>query len=131
MIIGYNLKEVRGREHVFLALNTTSTILSDLTVRKAIAESIDKASITSNVYGNKYYTSSFPLEYGSWLYNSGKNSSFSCNLEQAKQDLVDSGWNYKNQYWQKTYQFDYQFQPNLYALLLSSACLECLSPMPI
>lgn len=106
--IGYNLKEVRGREHVFLALNTTSTILSDLTVRKAIAESIDKTSITSNVYGNKYYTASFPLEYGSWLYNSGKNSSLGCNLEQAKQELIDSGWNYKNQYWQKTQNYKTQ-----------------------
>ena len=99
--IGYNLKEVRGREHIFLALNTTSNILSDLTVRKAIAESIDKTSITSNVYGNKYYTCNFPLEYGSWLYNSSKNSNINYNLEQAKQELVDNGWSYKNQSWQK------------------------------
>ena len=99
--IGYNLKEVRGREHIFLALNTTSNILSDLTVRKAIAESIDKTGITSNVYGNKYYTCNFPLEYGSWLYNSSKNSNINYNLEQAKQELVDNGWSYKNQSWQK------------------------------
>lgn len=98
--IGYNLKEVRGREHNFLALNTTSAVLSDIQVRKTIAASIDKSSITSNIYNNQYYTANFPLEYGSWLYN-GNNSSLQYNLEQAKQYLVDSGWSYKNNYWQK------------------------------
>lgn len=99
--IGYNLKEVRGREHVFLALNTTSTFLSDLQVRKAVAQAIDKTSITSNVYSDKYYTSNFPLEYGSWLY-SGNYLGLEYNVEQAKQNLTDGGWSYKNQYWQKT-----------------------------
>ncbi|MBR3002356.1 MAG: hypothetical protein IKF38_02160 [Clostridia bacterium] len=106
--IGYNFKEIRGREHNFLALNTASQYLSDIQVRKAVAASIDKTAITANVYGSKYYTASFPLEYGSYLYK-GNNSSLEYNLEQAKQYLTDGGWtnskgswykkvNYRNQY---------------------------------
>ena len=98
--IGYNLKEVRGREHNFLALNTTSTYLSDIQVRKSIASLIDKGSITSSIYNNQQYTSSFPLEYGSWLY-SGKNTSLPYNVEQGKQYLTDGGWSFTNGYWQK------------------------------
>lgn len=98
--IGYNLKEVRGREHNFIALNTTSQYLSDIQVRKAVAASIDKTAITNNVYGSKYYVSSFPLEYGSYLYK-GNNSSVQYNLEQAKQYLTDGGWVDRNNSWQK------------------------------
>ena len=99
--IGYNLKETRGREHNFLALNTTSQNLSDLSVRKAIASMIDKSSITANVYGSKYYTASFPLEYGSYLYK-GTNSSPEYNFEQANQFLTEAGWTNRNGSWQKT-----------------------------
>ncbi len=99
--IGYNLKEIRGREHNFLALNTKNTYLSDVQVRKAICASIDKTSITSDVYKKKYYTANFPLEYGSYLYK-GTNSSIKYNLEDAKQYLEDGGWSYKYSYWQKT-----------------------------
>ena len=98
--IGYNLKEVRGREHNFLALNTTSKYLSDIQVRKAIASLIDKTNITSNIYNNQQFTSSFPLEYGSWLYN-GNNSSLQYNVEQGKQYLIDGGWSFANGNWQK------------------------------
>lgn len=98
--IGYNLKEVRGRTHTFLALNCTSQYLSDVEVRKAIASSIDKTNITANVYGGKYYTASFPLEYGSYLYN-GTHPNLEYNLEQGKQYLTDDGWDYKYGVWQK------------------------------
>lgn len=105
--IGYNLKEVRGREHNFLALNTTSTLMSDIQVRKAIASLIDKTNITANVYNNQYYTANFPLEYGSWLYN-GDNSSFQYDLEQGKKYLTDGGWSYRNNSWQKTINYKTQ-----------------------
>ena len=70
-------------------------------VRKAISYSIDKNNIVSSVYGNKYYTSSFPLDYGSWVYQEQEVSS-GYNLEQAKQILVDNGWIFRNKTWQKT-----------------------------
>lgn len=99
--IGYQKKEMKGREHDFIAFNTQSNILSQLPVRKAIAYSIDKSNIVSSVYSDKYYTSSFPLDYGSWCYQT-QDASSGYNLEQAKQILIDNGWNYKYKYWQKT-----------------------------
>ncbi len=99
--IGYSSKELKGREHTFLALNTQNYFLSKQEVRKAIAYSIDKENIVSSVFNSKCYTSSFPLDYGSWL-SQGQDASSGYNLEQAKQILVDGGWSYRSGYWQKT-----------------------------
>lgn len=99
--IGYSSKEMKGREYTFLALNTQNYFLSKQEVRKAISYSIDKENIVSNIFNNKCYTSSFPLDYGSWL-SQGQDASAGYNVEQAKQLLVDNGWSYRYQYWQKT-----------------------------
>ena len=99
--IGYLSKEMKGREHDFIAFNTQSTILSQVNVRKAIAYSIDKSNIVSSVFGDNYYTSSFPLDYGNWVYQE-QDSSSGYNTEHAKQILIDSGWSYRSKYWQKT-----------------------------
>ena len=92
---------MKGREHDFIAFNTQKDLLSQLNVRKAICYSIDKSNIVSSVYSDQYYTSSFPLDYGTWIYQE-QDASAGYNLEQAKQILVDDGWSYKNKYWQKT-----------------------------
>lgn len=92
---------MKGREHDFIALNTQNYFLSKQEVRKAVAYSIDKENIISSVFNNKYYTSSFPLDYGTWVYQE-QDASSGYNLEQAKQLLVDNGWVYRNQAWQKT-----------------------------
>ncbi len=97
--IGYISKEMKGREHDFIAFNTQNAILSQVSVRQAISYSIDKSNIVSSIYGDNYYTSDFPLDYGSWIYQDGVKSQY--NTEQAKKILVDDGWNYKNRYWQK------------------------------
>lgn len=98
--IGYLSKEIKGREHDFIAFNTQNQILSLVNVRKAICYSIDKSNIVSSVYGDNYYTSSFPLDYGTWIYQE-QDSSSGYNTEQAKQILVEDGWSFKNKYWQK------------------------------
>ena len=66
--MGYTPKEVKGRNYTFLALNTSNELLSKIEVRKALAYSIDKENITSNIFNSKYYTTNFPLDYGNWLY---------------------------------------------------------------
>lgn len=99
--IGYSAKELKGREHTFLALNTQNYFLSKQEVRKAIAYSIDKENIVSSVFNNKCFTSSFPLDYGSWL-SQGQDASSGYNLEQAKQVLADNGWAFRAGTWQKT-----------------------------
>lgn len=106
-VIGYTAKEMKGREHDFIAFNTQSALLSNLNIRKAIAYSIDKSNIVSSIYGDKYYQSSFPLDYGSWVYKE-QDSSSGYNLEQAKQILVEDGWSYKYKYWQKTVNYKTQ-----------------------
>lgn len=100
--IGYTPKEIKGREYTFISLNMTNNILSKQEVRKAIAYSIDKDNLNLNALGGKCLTSSFPLDYGNWLYQ-GQDTSSGYNLEQANKELTDKGWIYKrNSGWQKT-----------------------------
>ena len=98
--IGYSAKEIKGRDYTFLTLNMSNELLSKLEVRKALAYSIDKENITSNIFNNRCYATNFPLDYGSWLYQEDGSNGY--NTEQAKQVLVDSGWTYKSGVWQKT-----------------------------
>ena len=99
--IGYSSKELKGREHTFLALNQQNNLLARPEVRKAISYSIDKENIVSSIFNNQCYTSNFPLDYGSWL-TQGQEASSGYNIEQAKQLLVDAGWSYRSGIWQKT-----------------------------
>lgn len=100
--IGYLSKEMKGREHDFLALNTQEgKILSNANIRKAILYSIDKKNIVSSIYGDKYYVSSFPLDYGNWVLDN-KNEDTKYDLDEAKRTLINDGWTYQYKYWQKT-----------------------------
>lgn len=105
--IGYLSKEIKGREHDFLVFNTKSNLLSQVNVRKAICYSIDKSNIVSSIYSDNYYVSSFPLDYGNWIYQE-QDSSSSYNIEQTKQILTNDGWSYKNKYWQKVINYKIQ-----------------------
>ena len=99
--IGYSTKEIKGREHDFIAFNIQNDLLNRQEIRRAISYSIDKNNIISNVYQNKYYTSSFPLDFGSWVYQE-QDSSAGYNPDQANQLLTENGWVFRNGYWQKT-----------------------------
>lgn len=99
--IGYSSKEMKGRSHTFLALNTANYFLGKQEVRRAIAYSIDKTNIISTIFNNKYLTSSFPLDYGNWL-SQEQDASSGYNIEQAKEILTTAGWTFKGGSWQKT-----------------------------
>lgn len=99
--IGYGSKELKGREHTFLAFNTQNNFLAKPEIRKAIAYSIDKENIVSSIFNNKCFTSSFPLDYGSWL-SPEQEGSTGYNLEQGRQILMDNGWTFHTGTWQKT-----------------------------
>lgn len=99
--IGFNKKEYKGREQDFIAMNCANQLLKKAEVRKAISYAIDKNNIVANIYNGNYYTCEFPLDYDNWFYQSESNSS-GYNPEQAKQVLIDAGWEYKNNVWQKT-----------------------------
>lgn len=99
--IGYNKVEYKGREYDFLAINCNNEILNNVNVRKAINFSIDKNNIIASVFNGKYASIDFPLDFGMWLYDTNDSSS-GYNIEQAKQVLIDDGWEFKNGSWQKT-----------------------------
>ena len=98
-VFGYNVIQVTGRKFDYLVLNNNNRFLSDKDVRKAINYAIDRNSINYNIYNNKYYISNFPLEYGSYLYDSNQTDSF--NTNKAKAILIDSGWRSYNNSWIK------------------------------
>ncbi len=99
--IGYTPREIKGRDHTFLAFNMSNNYLSRLEVRKAISYSIDKDNINTNALNGKCITSSFPLDYGNWLYQNQDTSS-GYSVEQAKKELTDAGWTLRSGSWQKT-----------------------------
>lgn len=82
-------------------MNCTNNLLGNVNIRKAIDYSIDKENIIATVYNGKYYSVDFPLDFGMWLYTPESTSS-GYNPDQAKQVLIDDGWEYKKGYWQKT-----------------------------
>lgn len=98
--IGYTNKEYKGRELDFIAINCQDSILANKEVRQAIDYAINKKKIISSVYGNEYYLSSFPIDYGHYLYQ--KESTSHYNQEKAKKVLEEAGWTYKYARWQKT-----------------------------
>lgn len=98
--IGYINKDYKGRELDFISFNCKDTVLEDKEVRKAIDYAINKKKIISSVYSNEYYLSSFPLDYGHYLYT--KDSTSHYNQDKAKKTLINAGWVYKYGRWQKT-----------------------------
>ena len=99
--IGYVKNEFKGRYYDYLALNCQQDVLQHTEVRQAIAYAIDKSNIISTVYANNYYASDFPLDYGNYLYEEN-DKVLKYNQDQAKRVLVDNGWEYKYNKWQKT-----------------------------
>lgn len=98
--VGYKTEGYRGRENDFIAINCNNVVLSDSAVRNAIAYSIDKYNIISEVYNNKYFSSDFPLDYGSYLYDIEKVDN-GYNQEKSKELLTNAGWTFNNEYWSK------------------------------
>ena len=98
--IGFTTKDYKGRELDFISMNCEDSLLEDKEVRQAINYAIDKKKIVSSVYSNEYAISSFPLDYGNYLYPKESESSY--NKDKAKQVLEKAGWAYKYGRWQKT-----------------------------
>ena len=98
--IGYDLTQIDGKEYVFLALNTSNHILSDINVRKALRCALDKNRVISNSYGNMYKQSNFPLNPASFLVTKLPDENF-YNVDEVRNLLRNSGWEQKNKVWQK------------------------------
>lgn len=98
--IGFTPKDYKGRELDFISLNCKDRLLSNKEVRQAINYAIDKKKIISSVYGNEYYISSFPIDYGNYMYTKESKSAY--NQNQAKKVLENAGWKYQYGRWEKT-----------------------------
>ena len=97
--LGYNKREYAGRDYDFLSFNCSDNILSDVSVRKAINYAINKDNIVSTVLNNSKSVANSPLDYGSYLYKNEGQISF--NQDEAKRTLLDGGWTYASNRWQK------------------------------
>ena len=116
--LGYSTKEYAGREHGFLALNTKSTLLSNIEVRKAILSAIDRGNIIGNVFAGKYYATDFPLGFGSWLDSTIDNNS-TYNTANVNKVLEEAGWTLRKGNWQKT--INHKTQKLVVKLLVKSS----------
>lgn len=114
--IGYNKKEFKQREFDFLVLNAASPFLGTTEERQAISYAIDKNNAISIVYQNKNFEASFPLDYGSFLYNE-EGLEHIHDSNKVSELLEHAGWENVNNSWQvqenrKTTKFRINFVVN-------------------
>lgn len=98
--IGYYAKEYKGREYDFLSCNCEDYLMKQKSVRQAINYAIDRENIVSTIYNNKYFSSEYVLDYGSYVYNNNLSSS-DYNPQKAREILETDGWVYTNNRWKK------------------------------
>lgn len=98
--IGFASLEFDSREYDYVAFNSNNNYLASKNVRKALSYYIDKNNTIASCYGNTHRVSDFPLDYGNFLYqkdiiDNGYNSELANNL------LIEDGWTFRNNSWQK------------------------------
>lgn len=98
--IGFAAKEFDGRNYDFVAFSSTNGYLASPKVRRALCYYIDKTNTVASCYGNSYRQSDFPLDFGSYLYQSDKIDN-GYNSELAGNLLAEDGWIFRNNAWQK------------------------------
>lgn len=98
--IGFASMEFDGREFDYIAFNSQNNYLASSNVRKALSYYIDKNNTIASSYGNGYRVADFPLDYGNFLYQPGIIDN-GYNSEAASSLLIEDGWTYKNNSWQK------------------------------
>lgn len=102
----YNKIEYINRNYSYIVLNCQNRVLVNQEVRQAINSAINREEIVKKVYNNKYKISNFPLDFGSYAYDSN-NTIISYDKNVAKRLLVDNGWKYSSKKWRKTVNYKY------------------------
>lgn len=98
--IGFASIEFDSKDYDYVAFNSNNTYLASAKVRKALSYYIDKNNTIASSYGNGYRVSDFPLDYGNFLYTNDLIDN-GYNSEAARNLLIEDGWNFKNNSWQK------------------------------
>lgn len=104
--IVYNKSEYINREYCYLSLNCEDNVLLNKEVRQAINSAIDKESIIKDVFNGKYRVSNFPLDFGSYTYDTN-NIIIACDKNISKRLLLENGWQYSSNKWRKTVNYRY------------------------
>ena len=102
----YNKIEYINRNYNYISLNCENTVLENKEVRQAINSAINKEEIIKKLYNSKYRISNFPIDFGSYAYDSN-NTIISSDKNIAKRLLVDNGWKYSSKKWRKTVNYRY------------------------
>lgn len=102
----YNKREYVNRNYQYIVLNCNNRVLANIEVRQAINSAINKEEIIKEVYNNKYKLSNFPLDFGSFSYDSN-NPVMSYDANTSKGLLVDNGWKYSLKQWTKNLNYRY------------------------
>ncbi len=102
--LGYTAASYATKEFDYMVFNCNSDAFSDKGARKAINYAINKDSIIKSIYGDNYRVSTFPLDYGCWVYNSsGVKKVYS--EDEAKKILEQNGWKYSSRKLEKKYKW--------------------------
>lgn len=104
--VKYTKKEYINRNYDYIILNCEDKVLENKEVRQAINSAINKEKIIKEVYNSKYKISNFPLDFGSFSYNTN-NTIIAHDENVAKGLLVDNGWKYSSNKWRKTLNYRY------------------------
>lgn len=102
----YNKIEYINRNYNYITLNCENSVLANKEVRQSINSAINKEEIIKKIYNSKYRVSNFPIDFGSYAYDSN-NTIISYDKNVAKRLLVDSGWKYSSKKWRKTVNYRY------------------------
>ncbi|MBQ4347140.1 MAG: peptide ABC transporter substrate-binding protein [Firmicutes bacterium] len=86
-----NVYEYAKNYFDFVAFNFTNPILSDIKVRKAIAHSLNKATVLESIYLNHARLTNSPVNPSSWLYNNSI-SGYDYDPDEAKALLDEAGY---------------------------------------
>jgi peptide/nickel transport system substrate-binding protein len=95
--IGINAYQYENKEYELLIPNCENKILGDSSVRKAILHGINRANIVSDVYDENAEISDLPIMSNSKY----AETSTEYNPEMAKQILINGGWNFNGESWEK------------------------------
>ncbi len=90
---GLVMNKVAGLGITYLGFNVTDPVIGDLEVRKAIAQMVDKNTISSVIYSDMDTPGATPLQYHSWAWDESlKDYGYAYDVEAAKATLEAAGW---------------------------------------
>ena len=95
--IGINAYQYENTEYELLIPNCENEILADSSVRKALLYGINRANIVSDVYDENAEITDIPIMSNSKF----AETSTEYDPETAKQVLINGGWIFNGEYWEK------------------------------